>query len=81
MTNNSKDIEIEWLKSKIIPKLLKSGKLSNKFNDNDFQNIRLEIEWLDSTESFMLTTCYRVHIEFEHSNVTKKHVLFVKVYL
>uniref|UniRef100_A0ABK9MX03 CHK kinase-like domain-containing protein n=1 Tax=Glossina morsitans morsitans TaxID=37546 RepID=A0ABK9MX03_GLOMM len=78
MTNNSKDIEIEWLKSKIIPKLLKSGKLSNKFNDNDFQNIRLEIEWLDSTESFMLTTCYRVHIEFEHSNVTKKHVLFVK---
>uniref|UniRef100_A0A1B0BS13 CHK kinase-like domain-containing protein n=1 Tax=Glossina palpalis gambiensis TaxID=67801 RepID=A0A1B0BS13_9MUSC len=78
MTNHNNDVEIEWLKSKIIPKLLISEKLSSKLSDNDFQNITLEIEWLDSNESFMLTTCYRAHIKFEHSNVTEEHVLFVK---
>lgn len=78
MSNSSKEIEIGWLRSKILPQLSKSGKFPYKLSDNDFQNIGLEIEWLDSNESFMLTTCYRVHLEFKHGDVNKKQTLFVK---
>ncbi|XP_037897530.1 uncharacterized protein LOC119642447 [Glossina fuscipes] len=45
--------------------------------DNDFQNITLEIEWLDSNESFTLTTCCRVHIKNSSTVMLLKNMYYL----
>lgn len=79
----NKDSEILWLKTEIIPKLLKQQKLIDSFNESqDFEKfniLNIDLKLVGSEEAFMLTTCYRAAIQLEFKGVTNKVNFFVKV--
>ncbi|KAI8118152.1 hypothetical protein CVS40_10158 [Lucilia cuprina] len=77
----NKDTEIEWLKTEIIPKLLKQQKLIANFNDNDyeeFQILDVTAKVVGSEEAFMLTTCYRAAIVYQFKGIKNKVNFFIK---
>ncbi|XP_073812339.1 uncharacterized protein isoform X1 [Musca autumnalis] len=81
-SSSSIDTEIKWLKTEIIPGLLKDGKLRNK-NDNKmdadkFQIRDITVQFIGAQEAFMLTQCYRAHIVYEYLGAVDEIKLFVK---
>ncbi|XP_073847511.1 uncharacterized protein [Musca autumnalis] len=78
---NEINVEIEWLKNEILPKLLEERKLIADIDDADlekFQIVDITIDFIGIEEAFMLTRCYRTKIVYDLKGVTNEIHLFVK---
>ncbi|KAH8309046.1 hypothetical protein KR059_005376 [Drosophila kikkawai] len=73
--------ENQWLRSTILPKILKSGRLVDNYSDakaDTFQVGDIEIDVIGPAEAFMLTTCYRTTINFEYHGKKLQRKMVVK---
>ncbi|XP_061394615.1 uncharacterized protein LOC133330159 [Musca vetustissima] len=81
-STNDINLEIEWLKNEIIPKLLKERKLiENIQDDRDVENFNIldiQIDFIGTQEAFMLTICYRSKVRYEFKGDECEVNLFVK---
>lgn len=81
-STNDINIEIEWLKYEIVPKLLKERKLIENIADADLENFQIvdiKVDFIGAQEAFMLTKCYRTKIVYDFKGTTNEVNLFVKV--
>ncbi|XP_017078890.1 uncharacterized protein LOC108112990 [Drosophila eugracilis] len=75
------EAETEWLRSTILPKILKNGRLVENYSDskaNTFKVGDIEIDVIGHKEAFMLTFCYRAIINFEYDEEKFQHKMVVK---
>ncbi|XP_005177483.1 uncharacterized protein LOC101895821 [Musca domestica] len=80
-STNDINIEIEWLKCEIVPKLLKERKLIENIADADLENVQIvdiKVDFIGAQEAFMLTKCYRTKIVYDFKGTTNEVNLFVK---
>ncbi|KAH8309043.1 hypothetical protein KR059_005375 [Drosophila kikkawai] len=73
--------ETQWLRSTILPKILKSGRLVDNYSDakaDTFQVGDIDIDVIGHAEAFMLTTCYRTTINFEYDGAKFQRKMVVK---
>ncbi|KAH8285127.1 hypothetical protein KR054_005361 [Drosophila jambulina] len=73
--------ETQWLRSTILPKILKSGRLVDNYSDakaDSFQVKDIEIDVIGHAEAFMITTCYRTTINFEYDGEKFQRKMVVK---
>ncbi|XP_075168676.1 uncharacterized protein LOC142240820 [Haematobia irritans] len=80
-TLNESEIEINWLKSEMIPQLLKDGKLIANITNEDYSEFQINdisVEFIGTEEAFMLTKCYRAHLKYDYKGSTNDIRLFVK---
>ncbi|XP_073814074.1 uncharacterized protein [Musca autumnalis] len=78
---NEINVEIEWLKNEILPKLLKERKLIADIDDADlekFQIVDITIDFIGTQEAFMLTRCYRSNVVYNLKGEANEINLFVK---
>lgn len=71
-----------WIKNELIPTILAEGKLSSKsLSDNDQLPVLkdVSVKCLTTSESFMLTLCYKVQVVLEENGNEYKLFLVVKV--
>nr|XP_016930643.1 uncharacterized protein LOC108010285 [Drosophila suzukii] len=75
------EAETQWLRSTILPKILKSGRLVDNYSDSKEDTFKLgdiEIDIIGHSEAFMLTFCYRTTINFEYDGEQYKRKMVVK---
>jgi len=76
------EAETQWLRSTILPKILKSGRLVDNYSDSKEDTFKLgdiEIDIIGHSEAFMLTFCYRTTINFEYDGEKYHQKMVVKV--
>ncbi|XP_017115429.2 uncharacterized protein LOC108137972 [Drosophila elegans] len=75
------ETETQWLRSTILPEILKNGRLVDNYSDskaNTFRVEHVEIDVIGPTEAFMLTFCYRTTINFEYDGEKFQRKMVVK---
>ncbi|XP_020803018.1 uncharacterized protein LOC110179740 [Drosophila serrata] len=73
--------ETQWLRSTILPKILKNGRLVDNYSDakaDTFQVGDIKIDVIGHAEAFMLTFCYRATITFEYDQESFQRKMVVK---
>ncbi|KAH8285125.1 hypothetical protein KR054_005338 [Drosophila jambulina] len=73
--------ETHWLRSTILPKILKSGRLVDNYSDEKADTFLvgdIEIDVIGPAEAFMLTMCYRTTINFEYDGEKLRRKMVVK---
>ncbi|KAH8252464.1 hypothetical protein KR032_000141 [Drosophila birchii] len=73
--------ETQWLRSTILPKILKDGRLVENYSDakaDTFQVGDIDIDVIGHAEAFMLTFCYRTTINFEYDGEKFQRKMVVK---
>ncbi|KAH8234227.1 hypothetical protein KR038_004034 [Drosophila bunnanda] len=73
--------ETQWLRSTILPKILKDGRLVDNYSDakaDTFQVGDIKIDVIGHAEAFMLTFCYRTTINFEYDGKNLQRKMVVK---
>ncbi|KAH8269553.1 hypothetical protein KR018_009105 [Drosophila ironensis] len=75
------EMETEWLRSEILPKILKSGKLVDNYQESKYNTFKvrdIEIDVIGIEEAYMQTFCYRTTIDFEFDGQKLQRKLVVK---
>ncbi|XP_017024597.1 uncharacterized protein [Drosophila kikkawai] len=73
--------ETQWLRSTILPKILKSARLVDNYSDaktDSFQVGDIKIDVIGHAEAFMLTFCYRTSITFDYDGEKYQRKMVVK---
>ncbi|XP_020803008.1 uncharacterized protein LOC110179729 [Drosophila serrata] len=73
--------ETQWLRSTILPKILKDGRLVDNYSDAKAGTFKLgdiKIDVIGHAEAFMLTFCYRTTINFEFDGEKLQRKMVVK---
>ncbi|KAH8337987.1 hypothetical protein KR067_013366 [Drosophila pandora] len=73
--------ETKWLSSEILPKILRSGRLLENYNDskaNTFHVGDIDIDVIGIDEAYMQTFCYRTTINFEYDGKKFQRKMVVK---
>ncbi|KAH8366330.1 hypothetical protein KR200_011756 [Drosophila serrata] len=73
--------ETQWLRSTILPKILKDGRLVDNYSDakaGTFKVGDIKIDVIGHAEAFMLTFCYRTTINFEFDGEKLQRKMVVK---
>ncbi|XP_017044819.1 uncharacterized protein LOC108090581 [Drosophila ficusphila] len=75
------EAEVQWLRSTILPEILKSGRLVENYSDSKadtFHVADIDIDVIGHSEAFMLTFCYRAIVNFEYDGEKLQRKLVVK---
>lgn len=76
------DDEIRWLATKILPLILKNGRLIENYSASQLETFKVgdvKIAVIGPEEAFMMTQCYRANIDFEYAGAQYQRKLVVKV--
>ncbi|XP_055377791.1 uncharacterized protein LOC129609708 [Condylostylus longicornis] len=76
--DNRKDIEIQWVKEFLIPKLIENGSLKGKPTKDEFSIKEISLKFIDSAEAFMLTNCFKIHLTYNCKNEAFSEDMVVK---
>ncbi|XP_017097394.2 uncharacterized protein [Drosophila bipectinata] len=73
--------ETEWLRSEILPQILKSGRLLENYNESKAYTFHvgdIEIDVIGIDEAYMQTFCYRTTINFDYDGKKFQRKMVVK---
>ncbi|XP_016968343.1 uncharacterized protein LOC108036594 [Drosophila biarmipes] len=75
------EAEAQWLRSTILPSILRSGRLVDNYSDSKEDTFKvgdIAIDVIGPAEAFMLTFCYRTTIHFEYDGQEYQRKMVVK---